>query len=78
MALAFNNTGDYAKAVYGEQQHAGPSGSIAMASPSAPVAMKGGQRKNKSQKQRKNKSQKQGGQRKNKSHKQRKNKNQRK
>ncbi len=45
MALAFNNTGDYAKAVYGDQQHAGPNGSIAMSSPSAPVTMRGGQNK---------------------------------
>lgn len=67
MALAFNNTGDYAKAVYGEQQHAGPSGSIAMSTPSAPVAMKGGRRKNKSQN--KNKSQKKNGGKKNKSQK---------
>ena len=70
MALAFNNTGDYAKAVYGEQQHAGPSGSIAMSSPFAPVTMKGGRRKNKSQN--KNKSQKKNGGKKNRS--QRKNK----
>jgi hypothetical protein len=56
MALAYQNSGDFAKAVYGDasSQHAGPSGSIAMANPSAPVALKGGSRRNKSQKNQKN------------------------
>lgn len=56
MALAYQNSGDFAKAVYGgpSEQHAGPSGSIAMNNTSAPVAIKGGSRRNKSQKNQKN------------------------
>ena len=49
MVLAFDNAGDFAKAVYGEPQHAGPNGAIAMTPPSAKMA--GG---NKSRKDRKN------------------------
>ena len=43
MVLAFNSTGDFAKAVYGDSsaQHVGASGSIATTNPSA---MTGGQR----------------------------------
>ncbi len=57
MALAYQNSGDFAKAVYGDasQQHAGPSGSIAMASPSAPVALKGGNKSKKNNKSQRNK-----------------------
>ncbi len=79
MALAYQNTGDFAKAVYGDasQQHVGANGAIAMASPSAPVALKGGKSQRQRNKSQRNKSQrnKKGGN----SHKnQRKNKNQRK
>jgi hypothetical protein len=52
MVLAFNNTGDFAKAVYGDSsaQHAGTNGGIAASNPSA--AMTGGRRsKRQSQKQ---------------------------
>jgi hypothetical protein len=33
MVLAFDNAGDFAKAVYGEPQHAGVNGAIAMTAP---------------------------------------------
>lgn len=77
MALAYQNSGDFAKAVYGDasQQHAGPSGSIAMASPSAPVALKGGNKSKKNQKNQKNK--KNGGNKSKKNNKSQRNKNQR-
>ena len=82
MALAYQNTGDFAKAVYGEQHHAGANGAIAMASPSAPVALKGGNKsqRNKSprNKSQRNKSQKQKKGGKNQRKNQRKNKSQRK
>ncbi len=84
MALAYQNTGDFAKAVYGDasQQHVGANGAIAMASPSAPVALKGGKKsqRNKSQhnKNQRNKSQKQKKGGKNQRKNQRKNKSQRK
>ena len=44
MVLAFNSTGDFAKAVYGDSsaQHAGTNGGIAASNPSA--AMTGGRR----------------------------------
>ena len=44
MVLAFNSTGDFAKAVYGDSsaQHAGTNGGIAASKPSA--AMTGGRR----------------------------------
>ena len=52
MVLAFDNAGDYAKAVYGEPQHAGPNGAIAM---SAPVGkMTGGNKSRKDRNSRKN------------------------
>lgn len=86
MVLAYQNTGEFAKAVFGDasQQHVGANGAIAMASPSAPVAIKGGKsQRNKSQrnKSQRNKSQRNKSQRNKKGGKsqknQRKNKNQR-
>ena len=77
MALAYQNTGDFAKAVYGDQHHAGTNGAIAMASPSAPVALKGGNKSQRNKSQR-NKSQKQKKGGKNQRKNQRKNKSQRK
>jgi hypothetical protein len=79
MALAYQNTGDFAKAVYGDasQHHAGANGAIAMASPSAPVALKGGNKSQRNKSQR-NKSQKQKKGGKNQRKNQRKNKSQRK
>ena len=52
MVLAFDSTGSFAKAVYGDtsSQHAGTNGAIASSSPSS-VTMKGGKRQNKSRKQ---------------------------
>ena len=89
MVLAFDNAGDYAKAVYGEPQHAGPNGAIAM---SAPVGkMTGGNKsrkdrnksrkdRNKSRKDRKDRKNQNGGKNKSrnnrKSRRDRKNKNQ--
>jgi hypothetical protein len=69
MALAYQNTGDFAKAVYGDasQQHVGANGAIAMASPSAPVALKGGKsqrnksQRNKSQRNKKGRTRSRGG-----------------
>ena len=81
MSLAYQNSGDFAKAIYGEQQHAGPSGSIAMAIPSAHLALNGGSRKNKSnknnknQKDKKEKNQKKGGNKSKKNNKSQRNKN---
>lgn len=52
MVLAFNNAGDFAKAVYGDPQHAGSNGAIAM---TAPVGnMTGGNKSRKNNKNRKN------------------------
>ena len=63
MVLAFNNGGDFAKAVYGDSssQHAGANGAIATTNPSAtaPVAMSGGKRKRRSQRQNQRQSQRQ-------------------
>ncbi len=63
MVLAFNNGGDFAKAVYGDSssQHAGANGAIATTNPSAtaPVAMSGGKRKRRSQRQNQRRSQRQ-------------------
>jgi len=52
MVLAFNSTGDFAKAVYGDSsaQHAGTNGGIAATNPSAP--MTGGRRRRQRQSQR--------------------------
>jgi len=53
MVLAFDNAGDFAKAVYGDSssQTAGANGAIVQHNPSAtaPVAMSGGKRKRQSQ-----------------------------
>ena len=53
MVLAFDNGGDFAKAVYGDSssQTAGANGAIVQHNPSttAPVAMAGGKRKRRSQ-----------------------------
>ena len=61
MVLAFDNAGDFAKAVYGDSssQHAGTNGVIASTNPSAtaPVAMSGGKRKRQSQRQNQSKRQ---------------------
>ncbi len=60
MVLAFDSTGSFAKAVYGDasSQHAGQNGAIATSSPSVSTTMKGGRRKQ-SKKQRHSKKQRQ-------------------
>lgn len=59
MVLAFNSTGDFAKAVYGDSsaQHAGTNGGIATTNPSAP--MTGGRRRRQRQSQRQQRQQRQ-------------------
>ena len=59
MVLAFNNAGDFAKAVYGDPQHAGSNGAIAM---TAPVGnMTGGNKSRKNNKSRKDRKNQNGG-----------------
>ena len=63
MVLAFNNGGDFATKVYGDSssQTAGANGAIVQHNPSAtaPVAMSGGKRKRRSQRQNQRQSQRQ-------------------
>lgn len=65
MVLAFNNGGDFAKAVYGDSssQTAGANGAIVQHNPSttAPAVMAGGKRKRRSQRRNQRQSQRQNG-----------------
>jgi hypothetical protein len=54
MVLAFDNAGSFAKAVYGENQHAGSNGAIAMSEPVP--KMTGGNKSRRNRNNRKNKS----------------------
>jgi hypothetical protein len=57
MVLAFDNAGSFAKAVYGENQHAGANGAIAMSEPVPKMTGGNKSRRNrKDRKDRKNKS----------------------